>query len=62
MRTVATVLIGLSALGFVLAAIAGLLNTDILRVGAFGFSYGSVNLSLIAIALCLWLRGGGKES
>ena len=62
MRNIVIILIGLSAIGFILSAIAGLANDAILRVGAFGFSQGSISLSLIAIALCIWLRGEGKES
>ena len=62
MRNIAMILIGLSAIGFILAAIAGLSDGQILRVGAFGFSQGSISLSLIAIALCQWLRGESKES
>ena len=62
MRNLVIILIGLSAIGFILSAIAGLSDGLILRVGAFGFSQGSISLSLIAIALCIWLRGEGKES
>ena len=58
MRIVVIVLIGLSALGFVLGAIGGFINSDVLRVSPFGFSEGFIALSLIAIALALWLRGG----
>ena len=62
MRNIAIILIGLSAIGFILAAIAGLSDGQIFSVGAPGFSQGSTNLSLIAIAFCLWVRGEGKES
>ena len=61
-KDIAIILIGLSAIGFILAAIAGLSDGQILRVGAFGFSQGSISLSLIAIAFCQWLRGESKES
>jgi len=62
MRNIVIILIGLSAIGFILSAIAGLSDGQIFRVGAFGFSQGSISLSLIAIALCIWLKGEGKES
>ena len=62
MRNVILVIIGLAALGFLLAAISTLSGTTILRVAPLGFSRGCTNLSLIAIALCLWFKGGGKET
>ena len=62
MRNIIFVIIGLAALGFLLAAISTLTGTMIVRVAPLGFSRGCTNLSLIAIALCLWFKEGGKES
>ena len=61
MRNTVLVIIGLGALGFVLAAIATLTSTTILRVSPLGFSRGCTNLALIAIALCLWFREWSRE-
>jgi len=52
MRKLSTILICLSALGFVLAVISAFSGT-ILGVTAEGFSLGCTNLALIAIALSL---------
>ncbi|MEW6410831.1 MAG: hypothetical protein AB1488_12120 [Nitrospirota bacterium] len=63
MRNIAMLLIGLSALGFVLALISVLVVGDpIVGVTAEGFSRGCTNLALIAIALGVWFRGGAKEA
>lgn len=63
MRNIAMVLIGLSALGFVLAVISILFTGgSIAGVAAEGFSRVCTNLALIAIALALWFKGGVKEA
>ena len=62
MRILAVVLIGLSALGFLLAVISMLLvGGPILGVTAEGFSRGCTNLALLAIALGVWLKGASKQ-
>ena len=63
MRNIAMVLIGLSALGFVLAALSVLVVNapTIAGVTAEGFSRGCTNLALVAIALGVWFKGG-KEA
>jgi len=61
MRTTGIVLICLSALGFVLAVISSLLGGPIAGVTAEGFSYGSANLALIAIALAVFFKPEGKQ-
>ena len=61
MRNLVWVLIGLSALGFVLAVVAVLLRTNILLVSAEGFSRACTNLALIAISLLLAWKKEGKE-
>lgn len=61
MRNAVLVIIGLAALGFLLAAISTFAGS-IMGIGALGFSRGSTNLALIAIALGLWVKEGGKES
>ena len=61
MRNLAMVLIGLSALGFILAVISALVvGSPILGVTAEGFSRGCTNLALIAIALTVCSKGGAK--
>ncbi len=61
MRNLAILLICLSALGFVIAVISAFVG-PIAGVTAEGFSLGSANLALIAIALAVWLNGGSKGS
>jgi NADH:ubiquinone oxidoreductase subunit 4 (subunit M) len=61
MRTISIILICLSTLGFVLAAIASLMDSSIAGVTAEGFSQGCTNIALIAIALTVCLKGGSKE-
>jgi len=62
MRNLVTVLIGLSALGFVLALISPLvIGSAIIGVTAEGFSRGCTNLALIAIALTVCLKGESQE-
>lgn len=56
------VLIGFSALGFVLAVIGVLVGGPILGVSPEGFSRGCSNLALIAIALAVWFGKGPKEA
>jgi hypothetical protein len=57
MRNIAMVLIGLSALGFVLAVIEVLVvGRPMVGVTATGFSQGATNLALIAIALAVWFK------
>jgi len=53
MRIIVWILVGLSALGFVLATINVLIGQHIVGVGAESFSRASTNLALIAIALYL---------
>ncbi len=63
MRILAVVLIGLSALGFLLAVISmPLVGGPILGVTAEGFSRGCTNLALLAIALGVWLKGASKQN
>jgi hypothetical protein len=60
MRSIQMILICLSALGFVLAVITSLAGGPIVfGVTAEGFSFGSADLALIAIALSLY--GKSKE-
>ncbi len=61
MRNLTIILICLSALGFLLAIISAYTGT-ITGIQAEGFSRGCTNLALIAIALGLWAKEGGKES
>ncbi len=56
MRTLAWLLVGLSALAFVLAAVTVLISQSILGVGAESFSRACTNLALIAIALLLTVK------
>ncbi|MBW1696320.1 MAG: hypothetical protein JRH18_04250 [Deltaproteobacteria bacterium] len=60
MRNVILVIIGLAALGFLLAGISALTGSGIMGVSPEGFSRGCTNLSLIAIALNLWFKEGSK--
>jgi hypothetical protein len=60
MKSLQMILICLSALGFVLAVITSLAGAPIaFGVTAEGFSFGSADLALIAIALSLY--GKSKE-
>ncbi len=62
MRILVGVLIGLSALGFLLAVISmPLVGGHILGVPPEAFSRGSTNLALLAIALGVWLKGASKQ-
>jgi len=62
MRILAVVLIGLSALGFLLAVISmPLVGGPILGVNPEAFSRGSTNLALLAIALGVWWKGASKQ-
>jgi ABC-type uncharacterized transport system permease subunit len=60
MRNVSMVLIGLSALGFLLALFTALTNSWIMGVGPEGFSRSCSNLALISIALAVCFRAGNK--
>ena len=60
MRNFAMLLIGLSALSFLVAVITSIVGP--LIVSPEGFSNACTNLALISIALGVWLRQGGKES
>ncbi len=60
MRTIGIVLICLSVLGFILAIISDFVG-QIMVVGPMGFSLGSTNLALIAIALAMYFKGVGQE-
>jgi len=62
MRTFIRVLIGLSALGFILAVISVLFNVSVLGVSAEGFSRGCTNLALIAIAMHLVVKENGCKT
>ncbi len=53
MKSIIIVLIGISALGFVIAIISALSGITF-GVSAEGYSRASNNLALIAIALALW--------
>jgi hypothetical protein len=59
MRTFIWVLIGLSALGFILAVISALFNVSLLGVTAEGLSRACSNLALIAIAVHLVMKEKG---
>lgn len=54
MKNIIIVLIGISALGFVLAIISTLLGGKFVGVSAEAYSRASNNLALITIALVLW--------
>ncbi len=60
MRNLAIALITLSAAGFLLAVIGTLSVGPIMGVSPEGFSRGSSNIALIAIALSFWF-GGNKN-
>jgi len=62
MRFLSMVLIGLSALGFLLAVVSALLGSPLMSIPPEGFSRSCSNLALIAIALAVWFREGNKES
>jgi hypothetical protein len=62
MRTFIWVLIGLSALGFVLAVISALLNIPLWGVSAEGLSRACTNLALIAIAVHLVVKEKGDNT
>ena len=53
MQNLIRVLIGLSALAFVLAVIAAIFSLTMFHVGAEGLSRGCTNLALLAIGLLL---------
>jgi hypothetical protein len=59
MRTFIWILIGLSALGFILAVISVLFNASLLGVTAEGLSRACSNLALIAIAVHLVVKDKG---
>jgi Ni/Fe-hydrogenase subunit HybB-like protein len=57
MKKLILILIGLSALGFILASIASVFGSGYFLIfGAESLSRASNNLALIAIALTLWLK------
>jgi len=60
MRKLGMILICLSALGFILAIISAFTGT-IAGVTAEGFSHGSTNLALIAIALSVCCKCDEEE-
>ena len=62
MRNIAIILIGLSALGFVLAVITSVGGFTIMGTSAEGFSRGCNNLALITIALAVWFKEGTREA
>ncbi|WP_400166488.1 hypothetical protein [Fidelibacter multiformis] len=59
MRTFIWILIGLSALGFILAVISALFNVSLFGVTAEGLSRACSNLALIAIAVHLVMKEKG---
>ncbi len=60
MRNLVWLLVALSALGFVLAVVGSLVGRSVLGVPPEGFSRGSANLALIAIALLLASKRDGE--
>ena len=56
MRNAAMVLVGLSALGFLLAVVGAFVGGPLMGVSPEGFSRGCSNLALIAIALAVWFK------
>ena len=61
MRNLAMVLVGLSALGFILAVISALIvGSPIMGISPEGFSRACTNLALIAIALIVCSKDGAK--
>lgn len=62
MRTLAWILIALSALGFAIAVVGALVGRSLMGVWPEGFSRGCTNLALIAIALLLASGKKTKES
>jgi hypothetical protein len=61
MRHMMWILIALAAVAFVMAAVATLAGSSIMRVSAEGFSRASANLALIAIAVLLAPQHGRKS-
>lgn len=61
MRNLAIILFCLSVLGFVLAVVSAFIG-PIVGVTAEGFSQGSTNLALLAIALVVLSKEGHKET
>ena len=62
MKYLRWILIGLSAVGFVCAAVVALWDFPICSVSAEGFSNGCTNLALLAIALLLASEKKGDNS
>ena len=62
MRNVAMVLIGLSALAFLLAIVGSLVGVRIVGITPEGLSRSCSNLALIAIALAVWFRDNKKQA
>ncbi len=60
MKVIIRVLIGISALAFVLAVVSTLLSGSFLGVHAAAYSKTCNNLALIAIALTLSFRGSNS--
>ena len=60
MKAITRVLIGISALGFVLGVVSTLLGGSLFGVHAAAYSKTCNNLALIAIALTLSFRGGNS--
>lgn len=61
MEKISPLLIGLAALGFVLAVVSVLLGISVLGVGAEAYSRACTNLALIAIGLLLWSKKENKS-
>lgn len=55
-------LIALSAIGFLLAVVSVLITGSIIGVSPEGYSNGSTNLALIAIALSLFGKGASAAA
>lgn len=62
MRNVAMALVVLSVLGFLMAVMVILLTGPVAGISAEGFSRGSGNLALIAIALIVIFPSGEQET
>ena len=60
MRSVAITLIGLSAVGFLLAVVSSFIGALVPGVSTEALSRASTNLSLIAIALAVWFKEGAR--
>lgn len=60
MQNIIIVLIGIAALSFVLAVISVFVGGIYMNISAEALSRASSNISLVAIALSLWIKGRTK--